>query len=296
MGWYYEYYFPPSTPKEVRGGIRARSKRGGFATNWWAVRWIEIFEDAAGYSNRLGRGRSYARKGQTVDINIEKGKVTASVQGSCSEPYDVTIKLKPIAKKEWKKITSAVSTRVYYAAKLMSGQMPEDIEDLFEEFGLSLFPDESKQIKTNCSCPDWANPCKHIAAVYYLLAEEFDRDPFLIFKLRGITRGELLSGISKAWGGIPDSSRGKKFEIREQKPAEKKKTLPEKLATDIRKFWNGGDLPDALPAEIKKPPSPAGLPKRLGHFPFWRGNEPFLQAMEEIYKEASSAGMEIFRE
>jgi len=296
MGWYYDYYFPPSRPREVKGGIKSRSGRGRLVTNWWAQKWIDIFEKDAGYSNRLSRGRSYARRGQTVDINVEKGVVTAKVQGSRSTPYNVTIKLKPISKKDWKSVISAISERVYYAAKLMSGEMPDDIEDLFNESGLSLFPEESGQIRTICSCPDWANPCKHIAAVFYLLSEEFDRDPFLIFKLRGITREELLSEISKVWGGIPDSSPKKKVEARKPEPVEEKKTEPENLATDAGKFWNGGDLPDTLPGEIKKPPSNAGLPMRLGHFPFWRGNEPFLRSMEDMYKKASRAGMEIFRD
>src|SRR5438128_9744848 len=84
-----------------------------------------------------------------------------------------------------------------YAAKLTSGEMPNDIETVFRSASLSLFPEKRKDLKTDCSCPDWSNPCKHVAAVYYLLGEEFDRDPFLIFKMRGLARDELVGLLGK---------------------------------------------------------------------------------------------------
>ena len=83
-----------------------------------------------------------------------------------------------------------LSQQVIFTAKLLAGEMPQDIEQAFTDAGLSLFPAQSKDLDTECSCPDWSNPCKHIAAVYYLLGEEFDRNPFLIFKLRGMEREE----------------------------------------------------------------------------------------------------------
>jgi len=195
-----------------------------------------------------------------------------------------------------------------------------DIEEIFDKFGASLFPKSSKDIKTECSCPDWSNPCKHIAAVLYLLAEEFDRDAFLILKLRGLEREELMSLIDKEADGIfsyvkqeqieklPGIKRKKTGETKDEKngkpqkvktqiadknikePSEKlKEQVSEPLRTDTGIFWNGTDETENTSGEIQKPQINAALPKRLGNFPFWRGNEQFLKIMETIYTRASES-------
>src|SRR4030043_1671879 len=141
----------------------------------------------------------------------------------------------------------------------------------FKEAGLSLFPEKLKDLKTDCSCPDWSNPCKHIAAAYYLLAEEFDRDPFLIFKLRGMNREDLITMLSKP---------GKKTTQRKAKPKQELLHKDEEgLTSDIFKFGNGEVIPDDIFGEVLIPPIPAALPKRLGSFPFWRGGEKFLDVV-----------------
>lgn len=303
MGWYDDYwYYRRTTPKTVKGGIKARTRRGSFGETWWAKRWVETFEEMAynsDNSNRLSRGRSYARSGQTAKLKIEKGMITAKVQGSQSYPYKVEINIKPIPMKNWKKIAKSISQRVYYIAKLTAGQMPADIEELFDDLDLSLFPTNEKQLRTDCSCPDWANPCKHIAAVLYLLAEEFDRDPFLIFKLRGITCDELLALIGEYSGGMFQSI-GEEQEVVEPLKVQETQDTKDKEATliplssDADKFWKGNALPGELPGEIKQPPYPAALPKQAGHFPFWRGDDPFMESMENIYRHASKTGMQMF--
>src|SRR5262249_3493761 len=140
----------------------------------------------------------------------EKGLVRAKVQGSRPRPYDITIRVKTIPAAGWDSLIAALSRQALFAAKLLAGEMPQDIEDVFKEVGLSLFPQKIGDLDTDCSCPDWSNPCKHIAAVYYLLGEEFDRDPFLIFALRGMSRDALLGrlGTAEAPGrGTPDRQR-----------------------------------------------------------------------------------------
>ena len=195
MAYRYDGYFEPSRPRKAKGGIKAQSTRGRFGQSWWASRWIEVLE-GFDLGARLGRGRSYARRGQVLSIDVEKGAVTARVQGSRAQPYRVEIRVATLGGSDWKKLTAALLERPVFAAKLLAGQMPENIEDAFREVGLSLFPDRSDDLETGCSCPDWSNPCKHIAAVYLLLGEEFDRDPFLIFKLRGAEREGLL-GVAR---------------------------------------------------------------------------------------------------
>src|SRR5215210_547434 len=131
---YYGRYFPPSRPRQAKGGIKAQSQRGEFGTSWWAKRWIAVLE-GFNIGARLGRGRSYARNGQVLSIQVEKGKVEAAVQGSRPTPYDVTIEVKTLSAADWKRLTEALSHQALFAAKLLAGEMPQDIEQVFREAG-----------------------------------------------------------------------------------------------------------------------------------------------------------------
>jgi len=290
--WYHDYvYFPPSQPRAAKGGIKAQSKRGAFGESWWAKRWIAVLE-SFNIGSRLGRGRSYARRGQVISIAIDKGVVKARVQGSRPKPYGVTIRVKTLSGANWNKLARMLSHQAIFAAKLLAGEMPQDIEVAFEDAGLSLFPEKRKELDTECSCPDWSNPCKHIAAVYYLLGEEFDRDPFLILKLRGMNREEivsLLGGTSRK-----TTSRYTRGKSAISKTGEEVSLLLEPLVSDVSAFWDGSSLSDDLFAEVQIPPMTAALPKRLGSFPFWRGEQRFLDAIDPIYIQASSRGMDLF--
>jgi uncharacterized Zn finger protein len=187
-------------------------------------------------------------------------------------------------------LLQTLSRQALFVAKLLAGEMPQDIEQAFKDVKLSLFPQKLGDLATECSCPDWSNPCKHIAAVYYLLGEEFDRDPFLIFKLRGLSREELLQGLGEAAG--QGASRKAPAGAAEKSEAA---VLPaEPLTADPAAFWNGGRLPDDLFGEVKRPPLSAALPKRLGNFPFWRGGQRFLDALEPAYQQAAQAGFDTF--
>jgi len=290
MSWRYREYFPRSTPKTAKGGIKAQSKRGGFGETWWAKRWIAVLE-SFNIGARLGRGRSYARSGQVLSIDIEKGVAKAKVQGSRTKPYEITINVKPLSQASWKKLTKALSSQVIFVAKLLSGEMPRDIEQVFNETGLSLFPDKLKDLATNCSCPDWSNPCKHIAAVYYLLGEEFDRNPFLIFKLRGMEREELLACL----GEMDKGGSKAKFQGTDGPPGGEETLSPAgPINADGEAFWKGSELPDDLLGEVRIPSMNAALMKRLGNFPFWRGNRLLHEHLEPVYLNASQYGMDIF--
>ena len=286
MGYWDDYRrFKPSIPREAKGGIKAQSKRGTFGESWWARRWNAVLE-SFNIGARLGRGRSYARRGQVLSIEIDKGKVLAKVQGSRPKPYHIKLEVKTLSVSDWQKLAKILSRQAIFSAKLLMGEMPLNIEKVFREAGLSLFPEKLKDLETACSCPDWSNPCKHIAAVYYLLAEEFERDPFLIFKLRGMNREDLISMLSGT---------DKKATRKEVKP--KQEALPEDektLTSDISKFWNGEPISDDFFGEVCIPSIAAALPKRLGSFPFWRGYDRFLDAMESIYTKASPIGLKAF--
>jgi uncharacterized Zn finger protein len=289
--WDYHRFFEPSIPRQVKGGIRAQSKRGTFGESWWARRWgtvLESFEIGA----RLNRGRNYARSGQVLSIEIEKGRVKAKVQGSRPKPYEVTIQIKTIPLGGWQKLATGLSRQAIFLAKLFAGEMPQDIEKVFRSTGLSVFPERLKDLKTDCSCPDWSNPCKHIAAVYFLLGEEFDRDPFLIFKLRGMGRDELINILSAPGKKTaPKKPRAKKIPTRKE---EEIILSSEPLPADISDFWKDDNLPDGFPGEVEIPSVPAAIAKRLGNFPFWRSKERFLDALEGAYEAAAARGLDVF--
>jgi len=295
MSWYRYYnYYPQTQRRTAKGGIKAQSKRGGFGQSWWARRWIEVLE-SFNIGARLGRGRSYARSGQVLSIDIAKGLVTASVQGSMPSPYKIKIKVKTLSENAWDQLAKVLSQQAIFAAKLLAGEMPENIEDTFKEARLSLFPEKRGDLTTDCSCPDWSNPCKHIAAVYYLLGEEFDRDPFLIFKLRGMEREELIRLVSVKPAQTSNKARKKAKSANAIDRKEESPVSSESIPADPQIFWGRIDAKDNLAFdEVSVPTISAALPKRLGKFPFWRGEENFLTAMEEIYREASPAGMDVF--
>jgi uncharacterized Zn finger protein len=194
----------------------------------------------------------------------------------------VTIQVKTLTAKQWDQLLQTLSRQALFVAKLLAGEMPPDIEEVFTEAGLSLFPEESGDLLTDCSCPDWSNPCKHVAAVYYLLGEEFDRDPFLLFRLRGLDRTELLKRLSRAAPAATPAA--------EETPAAPAEPLPKDPAV----FWSGGSPPDDVFGEVRQPPVSAVWLQRLGAFPFWRGETPLSEALGPIYSAASARGLAVF--
>ncbi|HEX3782429.1 MAG TPA: SWIM zinc finger family protein [Pseudonocardiaceae bacterium] len=189
-----------SGPRRVEGGIKARSKRGEIAQTWWSRRFIEVLE-SFGMGGRLLRGKNYARAGQVLSMSLSTSVVVAQVQGSRPEPYRVRIAVKAFSGPEWSRITEALARQAIFAAKLLAGEMPTDIEDVFTHLGLKLFPATMRELSMDCSCPDWEVPCKHLAATCYLLAESFDADPFEILAWRGRDRQQLLDGLRRMRGG-----------------------------------------------------------------------------------------------
>lgn len=271
--WDYNNY-TPSTPRPVKGGIKAGGRETG-GKNWWAKRWIKVLE-SFDIGARLGRGRTYARRGQVISVNIGKGLVTAQVQGSRVRPYKVSIKIKQLSPEQWQRVIDILAAEALYSAKMLSGEMPADIEEVFSQAGVSLFPEQYHDLETDCSCPDWSNPCKHIAAVYYILGQEFDQDPFLIFKLRGLEREEIMGQLAKteAHPDIPEYQ-------------------PEPLPLDHKAFWVGEELPEDFLAGTILPSSRAAILQRMGNFPLWRGKESLEKSLKPVYIKASDLGLNL---
>ena len=164
---------------------------------WWGQRWIEALERSArDVVARLGKGRAYARDGHVHDLKIIAGKVSATVSDDELESFAVSLNLEVFEPRAWQQIMHAMSQQALFAAQLLNGEMPRDIDRLFRNFGKSLFPVSSHDIDADCSCDDWSSPCKHVAAVHYVLGEALDRDPFLLFELRGRSKEQVLSGLN----------------------------------------------------------------------------------------------------
>ncbi|WP_338741132.1 SWIM zinc finger family protein [Actinomadura luteofluorescens] len=184
-------------------GLRARTRRGSIGAQWWSRRFIDLVESFAD-AGRLQRGRAYARKGNVFDLRVEAHEVTAKVRGSAPEPYEVALGIEAIDEDGWRAVEAELASRALFRARLLAGEMPPEIEWVFAELGLALFPDSASDLHLMCDCPDWGDPCKHAAAVLYLLAEAFDDDPFLILQWNGRRRDQLLGALRRAAGTEPD--------------------------------------------------------------------------------------------
>ena len=247
----FDYWFKPTKAIKTKDGIKAQSQRGAFAKNWWAQRWIAALERLVD-SGRLSRGRSYARQGQVLSIEENKDGIVARVQGSQRTPYKIKIQIEPLTDAQWDKVIDALAEQAIFSAQLLAGKMPQEIEQAFESAKVSLFPSQRNDLKTDCSCPDYSNPCKHIAAAHYILGERFDEDPFLIFRLRGRTQEQVMQELRKRRAGVD--------EIVEEEEAET--IIP--LEDCIPNYWEMGTPLEGFSVSIRPPTIEMPLLKRLG--------------------------------
>jgi uncharacterized Zn finger protein len=190
-------------PIKVTGGIQINSTRGAVARTWWSKRFLAVLEQI-GVGGRMARGRAYARQGQIVSLDVDTGGAVAKVQGSRPRPYAVRVGVSAFGKAEWAEVGQAMVADASLTAALLAGEMPHEIEDVFAECGTPLFPRSARDMEMSCSCPDWEVPCKHLAAVCYVLAEAFDDDPFGMLAWRGQGREKLLASLRRISAGQPE--------------------------------------------------------------------------------------------
>jgi uncharacterized Zn finger protein len=248
----------------VEGGIKAKSKRGAIGEQWWSKRFIAVLE-SWGMSGRLQRGRSYARRGQVMEFSLTTGKVTARVQGSRPAPYKVTITVLPLTTAQWREVESRLAAQALFRARLLAGEMPQEIEQVFTDCGTPLFPRSPHDLTMSCSCPDWEVPCKHLAAVCYVLAEAFDADPFAMLAWRGRSRDDLLAalrGKTAAGARGPGASGGADRPAASVSPA--LAVLSDVTAPPLEKTLAGFWSPGLSQARLRTLPlSPASPPDLL---------------------------------
>jgi uncharacterized Zn finger protein len=264
-----------------------------FSRTWWGQRFIaalEQFTDPA----RLGRGRSYASGGRILDYTLKDGTVTARVRGSINpyfgvykEPiYRTSITIKAITASDWSRVIRQIAARADLVTKLLMNEMPDTIETAFSELGLHLLPHSQRDFVTTCSCPDYANPCKHIAGVYYLLASALDHDPFVMFELRGLSRDDLRAELARSPLGQILASALVANDVQVE-PVGSYYTRPTKKPAAIashKEFWTGAKRLPAQATSTAQASVPALLIKKQGDYPpFWHKDVSFIGVMEELY-------------
>ncbi len=163
---------------------------------WWVEQWMELINSYR-FKKRLERAWEYARSGNVSSIRFEGRRVHARVQGTEEEPYKVKLWLDVLSDDDWTYVLDALTQKARWSAQLLAGVMPADIERAFAASGKRLFPFKLQEVRSECTCPDKANPCKHVSAVFYLMGERFSEDPFVLFQLRGRTRSQLLADLAK---------------------------------------------------------------------------------------------------
>ena len=295
---------PESSSPLPADGIKARTRAGqAFGQTWWGGKWIAALERLVN-PGRLQRGRSYARKGQVLNIDFAGNRVESMVQGSRKDPYKVTIEIRLIENKDWQSVVNVMSSQAMFAAKLLAGEMPQDIEEAFNSARVALFPARTADLRTECSCPDYANPCKHISAVYYLLGEQFDADPFLLFQLRGRSKDQIIAELRErrrstspaAEAPVDRAAEGVGLDAAESRVHEEGivASIHEEgppFEELIGQFWNGDPEIETMEFAISRPEVDAAAIKRLGQPAFWTGKGDFLAEMEAVYRAISESAI-----
>lgn len=242
---------------------------------WWVQQWVDLLNSYR-FKKRLERARNYAREGHVLRIEFVGPKVLADVQGTEPDPYKVSLSLTPFSDEEWGYVIETMSKRAIFAAKLLAGEMPANIEEVFTQNGLSLFPFTLSEIHSRCSCPDKANPCKHIGAIYYLLADRFSEDPFVLFQLRGRTREQILAALrqlrsqDKTDAGPTTTAVGPspQGERTVPPPAVPATPIAQPSQAEITHFWHYTQSLEPSLVVISPPPSSETILDTLGPIPF----------------------------
>ncbi len=266
------YYYPPYVSVARKKALAERKRNAlkkknpgiqpviiegrTLATTWWGKSWNRNLEQYADYANRIGRGRSYVRHGAVLDLQITPGTITALVAGSAGAPYRVTITIQPIPKKQWRHIQARCRDQMDSLKQLLAGRFPKTLEAVFTQKGKGLFP-APEEISLDCSCPDWAVMCKHVAAVLYGVGARLDQDPSLFFVLRKADVKDLVSEtVNAGKKELLTRSRQKSSRIMEDQA-----DLSGLFGIDLDK-GAAPDEPTAKPKQPKKKPAASTRPPK----------------------------------
>jgi uncharacterized Zn finger protein len=244
--------------------------------------------DGFGWGGRLSRGRTYARNGRVLDVEVSTGALRARVQDAQPRPYRIEMAVEPFADQVWDRVIGALARQAIYTAKLLAGELPAEVVQLCDSAEAHLFPGHPDDIVMRCSCPEWAVPCKHVAAVHYAFAAELDRDPFLLFRLRGRTREELTAALRTRRGtfgsvGAAKAAAQAETAVATDPGAEAGEEIP------LDRFWAYDPEIDALNFVIHPPEVPGAVLRLLGTPPGWSVRDDLADVLQDLYRVASAS-------
>jgi uncharacterized Zn finger protein len=271
--------FPAARPLPAGGGVAPKKPKTEFGDSWWSRRFLELLE-SFGLGTRLERGREYARTGQVLELDVEPGIALAKVQGSRFTPYRVRIRPQTFSEYQWRRAEKAIAARALTLARLLAGEMPNDIEDVLAGAKLPLLPSTYAELRASCTCPDEANPCKHTAAVYYVLAERFEADPFALLTLRGRAKAELLDGLrARRAKTIGRSAPAVVACASESSDV----AVPPPLSDVLERFWRAGPELEQLQVSPLASEVPDALLRRLGPLTLGPGHADVVELLAPAY-------------
>lgn len=278
-------------PRRVRGGVKFKLKAGELPRSWVTQRLLRVAEQGAP-SDVYKDGLEYARLGQTKRLTIEDTLCEGIIQGRSDRPYTTLLSLDQFDAESQERVVAAMADQVRYTAKLLAGELPSNIEDVFAPLGLKLFPAEPQDINPVCSCPDWTKQqpwCKHTVCLTALLAERLGDDPMVIFGLRGMPAQQLIDGLrQKRAVGVQGS--GPAPVLLQHVPGVSDIPSPP-LDDSIDSFWEVGRELRDLDTPIEPPTVNCVLLRRLGPSPFPEGRFPLIGLMATCYQLIGEAAV-----
>lgn len=273
-------------PRRVRGGIKLSDASWTLGMHWVARRWLDLLEASAS-PDIIRQGADYARKGQTRTLRIEPGRVSASVQGRVSPAYRVVIESPVITPEQWENVIRLMGDQAIHAARLLSGELPGALDELFQTLNLSVPPTNPGDLHASCNCSDavagqvW---CKHACCAALLTAQELQNNPFLIFTLRGMP-GEVLAERlrERRSSGTSANTRARVGGLASVPGVDA--GVP--LESELERFWEAGPSLSAIQTPLRPPEVSNAILRRLGPSPFAEGKFPLVGLLATCYETIS---------
>jgi uncharacterized Zn finger protein len=246
-----------------------------WARNWWGAAWVEKMQRLA-ESRRFGEGEEFARKGFVETLGFDGRTITAQVKGKVEPAFTVRISFDPFSREQWERLMSEVRDRDAVRAAIGAGELPLEIQTAFARAKLRFMPERYVDLHVECACPDWLKPCKHLVAVWLKFAGDFDRDPFLVFRLRGLQRDDLIGLLGNRKAEVAAAPEP------EEVPEVVIPLTLESLPADPVTFWSTPALPETVAESPERLMGDDDIFERLAT---WQGIEPqFRQIYDAVYE------------
>lgn len=249
-------------------------------TTSWSTAWLDALASFS-HPGRMRRGQQFADRRSIRNVEIKPGQVTANVKDG-GQTFRVRLLIPLLDDDTWSRVVAKLATRALYSARLLGGELPPEVMDVFAEAEAPLFP-EAAELQATCSCPDWEAPCKHTAGVYYALADRFDEDPFLLFLLRGRSKEQLLDMLRQ------QRQMTMAGENVEAAPEQQWHFVVPRLADTLDTFWDIGPSLEDVVFRLIPPPTPLPQLKRLGPSPFDQVN--LIELLTPIYEAVTDQAL-----